>query len=224
MLGGDNVDLALAHTAEQRINGNGSTKKLSASSLSQLIQQTRLAKELLLSEHAPESAKVTVLGSGARLIGGAKSCELSKQEVHDIALDGFFPLIDIQARPNKRRSAMVEFGLPYAADPAVSKHLAEFIGEHQSACRDALGGTDDDQNIAIPDAVLFNGGVFNSPALKARSLAVLSAWRKKPVIALDNNNPDLAVAQGAVAYAKARRGAQLKIGGGSDIFPCPRRR
>jgi len=217
MLGGDNVDLALAHTVEQYINGKQSGKKLSAASLSQLIQQTRKAKERLLGENPPESAKVTLLGSGARLIGGAKSHDLAQQEVRDIALDGFFPLIDINEHPAKRRSGVVEFGLPYAPDPAVSKYLAQFIIEHQIACKDALAWEENSKNssAAIPDALLLNGGVFNSPALNERAQAVLSQWRNEPVIALENNTPNLAVAQGAVAYAKARRGAQLKIGGGS---------
>ncbi|GAA3918948.1 Hsp70 family protein [Litoribacillus peritrichatus] len=217
MLGGDNVDLALAHMAEQQINsaGSGTPKKLSAASLSQLIQQTRKAKELLLSDQAPESAKVTVLGSGAKLIGGSKSCLLTQSQVRKVALDGFFPEIPFEDRPNKRRSAVVEFGLPYASDPAVSKHLAEFIGQHEAACREALGLNEDDAQNPVPDAVLFNGGVFNSPTLTERSLSVLSHWRQTPILHLDNQNPDLAVAKGAVAYAKARRGAQLKIGGGS---------
>jgi molecular chaperone DnaK (HSP70) len=214
MLGGDNVDLALAHIAEKNINGDRSAKKLSAASLSQLIQQTRIAKELLLSDNAPDKAKVTVLGSGARLIGGAKSCELSQQEVRNIALDGFFPIVDFSERPLARRSGVVEFGLPYASDPAVSKYLAEFIADHQSVCNAAL---DIDSTLLnpVPDAVLFNGGVFNSPVLSERSLDVLGKWRGQPVTRLENNNPNLAVAQGAVAYAKALRGAQLKIGGGS---------
>ncbi|MEH6451753.1 MAG: Hsp70 family protein [Psychromonas sp.] len=221
MLGGDNVDLALAHIAEGKINGGKSApKKLSAASLSQLIQQTRKAKELLLGENAPDSAKVTVLGSGAKLIGGAKSCELTKQAVRDIALDGFFPKISFDQRPQKRSSGVVEFGLPYAADAAVSKHLAAFIADHQLACNDALGievSNSTDQHLinAVPDAVLFNGGVFNSAVLSERSIEVLSGWRGEAVKKLENNNPNLAVAQGAVAYCKARRGAQLKIGGGS---------
>ncbi|MFT6985452.1 MAG: molecular chaperone DnaK (HSP70) [Psychromonas sp.] len=217
MLGGDNVDLALAHIAEGLINGEASSnKKLSAASLSQLIQQTRKAKELLMGENAPDSAKVTVLGSGAKLIGGAKSCELSKQAVRDIALEGFFPNISFDQRPLKRRSAVVEFGLPYAADPAVSKHIAEFIADHQIACEDALAIAPTQSGThAIPDAVLFNGGVFNSAVLSERTIELLSAWRGNAVNRLENNHPNLAVAQGAVAYAGARRGAQLKIGGGS---------
>ncbi|MFT7054033.1 MAG: hypothetical protein ACJAU1_001591, partial [Psychromonas sp.] len=194
--------------------------KLSAASLSQLIQQTRKAKELLMGENAPESAKVTVLGSGAKLIGGAKSCDLTKLAVRDIALDGFFPKISFDQRPLKRRSAVVEFGLPYAADPAVSKHIAEFIADHQIACEDALAidatqSVDQQWTQAVPDAVLFNGGVFNSEVLSERTIELLRSWRGGAVKRLENKHPNLAVAQGAVAYAKARRGAQLKIGGGS---------
>jgi len=214
MLGGDNVDLALAHTVEQKINGDRPAKKLSTSSLSQLIQQTRKAKEKLLGNNPPENTKVTLLGSGARLIGGAKSYLLQQQEVSDIALDGFFPVININEQPVKRRSAVVEFGLPYAPDPAVSKYLAQFILEHQSACHDAINSTQPEE-IATPDALLLNGGVFNSPALNERAQKVLSEWKTGNITLLENSRPDLAVAQGAVAYAKARRGAQLKIGGGS---------
>ncbi len=213
MLGGDNIDLALAHIAEQRIVKGG--KRLNAANLSQLIQQTRKAKEALLAEAPPEKVKVTVLGSGSRLIGGAKSCVLSREEVRALALDGFFPAIDFSERPSKRQSAVLEFGLPYAADPAVSKHLAEFIAQHHQACRAALPNISEDQP-AVPDAVLFNGGVFNSPALTQRALAVLSSWgHNEAVTQLENSHPDLAVAHGAVAYSMARHGAQLKIGGGS---------
>ncbi len=213
MLGGDNLDLALAHSAEQRlVTGN---KKLSAAALSQLIQQTRKAKELLLSENAPDTASVTVLGSGSRLIGGAKTCELGKDEVRQLALEGFLPEIDFDERPSQRKSAVVEFGLPYAADPAISKHLAAFLGQHDLACRKALRMSADDERPAVPAALLLNGGVFNSHALSERVIKVFANWRDEPVTQLDNPSPDLAVAYGAVAYGKARRGAQLKIGGGS---------
>lgn len=218
MLGGDNVDLTLAHKVENDLaSSTEQNKNLSAASLSQLIQQTRKAKELLLGKDAPESAKVTLLGSGARLIGGAKSVLLSKQEVREIALEGFFPIVNFDSRPQNRRSGVVEFGLPYAPDPAVSKYLAEFIADHQEVCKQALGLeiTDNSHAVAVPDAVLFNGGVFNSSVITSRALDLLALWRGKSVHMLENQTPDLAVSKGAVAYAKARRGAQLRIGGGS---------
>ncbi|ELA8122202.1 Hsp70 family protein [Vibrio parahaemolyticus] len=211
MLGGDNLDLALAHLAESRFNQN---KKLTAASLTKLIQQTRKAKENLLSTSAPEEVKITMLGSGSKLLGGTKSIALSKQEVHQIALDGFFPLSDFSEVPDKRRSAVVEFGLPYVADPAVSKHVAEFLTQHQQVSRAALGIEDDKQN-AIPVGLLLNGGVFNSDLVTERVTTLLSDWRGAPVTGLDNPHPDWSVALGAVAFGKARRGAQLKIGGGA---------
>ncbi|EHK0034197.1 hsp70 family protein [Vibrio parahaemolyticus] len=211
MLGGDNLDLALAHLAESRFSQN---KKLTAASLTKLIQQTRKAKENLLSTSAPDEVKITMLGSGSKLLGGTKSIALSKQEVHQIALDGFFPLSDFSEVPDKRRSAVVEFGLPYVADPAVSKHVAEFLTQHQQVSRSALGIEDDKQN-AIPVGLLLNGGVFNSDLVTERVTTLLSDWRGAPVTVLDNPHPDWSVALGAVAFGKARRGAQLKIGGGA---------
>ncbi|MCG7498780.1 hsp70 family protein [Vibrio sp. Of7-15] len=212
MLGGDNLDLALAHLAEQRLSGS---KKLSASALTKLIQQTRKAKERLLAEDAPETSKITMLGSGSKLIGGTKSVEITREEVHAIALDGFFPKTEFSEHPNQRQSAVVEFGLPYAADPAISKHLAQFIDTHGSVCRDALGFEENDPRPAIPAGVLLNGGVFNSPLLSQRALENFSHWKGDNVTNLENPHPDLSVAYGAVAYGKARHGAQLKIGGGS---------
>ncbi|HDM8155442.1 TPA: hsp70 family protein [Vibrio harveyi] len=216
MLGGDNLDLALAHLAESRLSQNKGeqSKKLTAASLTKLIQQTRKAKENLLSASAPEEVKITMLGSGSKLLGGTKSIGLSKQEVHQIALDGFFPLSDFSEVPDKRRSAVVEFGLPYVADPAVSKHVAEFLTQHQQVARAALGIEDDKQN-AIPVGLLLNGGVFNSELVTERVTTLLSDWRGAPVTVLDNPHPDWSVALGAVAFGKARRGVQLKIGGGA---------
>ncbi|WED20554.1 hsp70 family protein [Vibrio sp. JC009] len=211
MLGGDNLDLALAHLAEQRLSKE---KKLNASNLTKLIQQTRKAKENLLAPDAQESVKITMLGSGSRLLGGTKSIAVSKEEVHKIALDGFFPLTALDELPDKRKSAVVEFGLPYVADPAVSKHIAEFLQQHQSVSQNALGITDSTQP-AVPVGLLLNGGVFNSELVTERVTKLLSGWNNNPVSVLSNPHPDLSVALGAVAFAKARRGAQLKIGGGS---------
>ncbi|KJY84851.1 molecular chaperone DnaK [Vibrio galatheae] len=211
MLGGDNLDLALAHLAEQRFN---QSKKLTAASLTKLIQQTRKAKESLLSSDAAQEVKITMLGSGSKLLGGTKSIALSKQEVHQIALDGFFPLSDFSQTPDKRRSAVVEFGLPYVADPAVSKHIAEFLHQHQHVSYAALKQQDTTKP-AIPVGLLLNGGVFNSDLVTERVTQLLGNWRGSDITVLDNPHPDWSVALGAVAFSKARRGAQLKIGGGA---------
>ncbi len=210
MLGGDNMDLALAHRLEQQLGG----ERLSAAALSQLIQQCRLAKERLLAPEAPERTTVTVLGAGARLIGGARSVEVTREQVQELVVDGFLPKVGPDEPPHKRRGAIVEFGLPYAADPAISRQLAAFLTQHAQACREALGERAGD-GLPLPDAVLLNGGVFQSEALSSRLLAILADWRGAPLRQLANIEPTLAVARGAVAYAMARRGQGLRIGGGS---------
>ena len=128
MLGGDNIDLTLAMLSEQRLN---KSEKLNAASMSKLIQQTREAKESLLRRRCKRSAQVTMLGSGSKLVSGTKSVKLSREEVQQIVLDGFFPLSTPEEFPHKKRGAVVEFGLPYASDAAISRHLAEFLDEQE---------------------------------------------------------------------------------------------
>ncbi|MBI5443858.1 MAG: Hsp70 family protein, partial [Deltaproteobacteria bacterium] len=159
MLGGDNMDLALAHLAERRVDGS---ERLGAASFSQLVQQCRGAKERFLGPQAPERTTVTVLGSGSRLIGGARSAELSREDVAALVLEGFFPAAALDERPRKVRSGLVEFGLPYAADPAVTRHLAAFLAAHAEASRAALAEAGVEPEDPIPEAVLLNGGVFRS--------------------------------------------------------------
>jgi molecular chaperone DnaK (HSP70) len=212
MLGGDNMDLTLAHTVERRLTEG----RLNAASLSQLVQQCRSAKERLLAPAAPERTTVTVLGAGSRLIGGARSAELTRDEVRTLIVDGFLPVVDSAARPQGRRGGIVEFGLPFAADPAISRHIAAFLNDHAQAARGALGDRSPPPDVLpIPDAVLLNGGVFHSAALTERLLDILAAWRGAAPHRLRNEQPDLAVARGAVAYGLARRGQGLRIGGGS---------
>ncbi len=209
MLGGDNIDLALAHLAESRLRIDA--KKLSTADLSQLLEQCRVAKERLLADDAPEQMPVTLLGGGSRLIGGSRGTILSRAEVREIALDGFLPLSGLQDLPDKKRSGVVEFGLPYAAEPAISKHIAAFLQLHAQAARAALG-----HDGIAPDALLLNGGVFRSPALVQRMIDLLTHWRAgRPPLPLDNRHPELAVAYGAVSYAIARQEKKLKIGGGA---------
>ena len=144
MLGGDNMDLALAHRAERALaEGAGQGEgKLSAARLSQLVQRCRVAKELLLGQDAPEQTSVTLLGAGARLVGGARSVTLTRAEVQQGVVDGFVPLLPASERPRKRSSGLVEFGLPYPADPAITRHLAAFLAHHAVAARAALGDQD----------------------------------------------------------------------------------
>lgn len=214
MLGGDNMDLALAHVAEGQLVTPGAP--LSAASLSQLMQQCRAAKERLLSPDAPEKTTVTILGTGAKLIGGARATELCRDAVHCMLLDGFLPATSLDELPQRTRRGIVEFGLPFVADPAISRHVAAFLTLHAQASRDALGErAPADNSIPIPDAILLNGGIFNSTLLSQRLLDILAGWRGAPLQQLQNAHPDLAVARGAVAYAMARHGAGVRIGGGS---------
>lgn len=204
MLGGDNMDLALAHLAEARLDSAAGEipARLSASQLSQLVERCRATKERLLAADAPASAQVTLLGAGSRLVGGARSVMLGREEVERIVVDGFFPQVAATELPRRERaSGLVAFGLPYASDPAVTRHIAGFLQQHASA--------------GWPDALLLNGGVFRADAIAARLHATLGAWRGAPLQTLHNADPDVAVARGAVAYALARRGLAPKIGGGS---------
>ncbi|CAG2144510.1 Hsp70 family protein [Cupriavidus numazuensis] len=214
MLGGDNMDLALAHVVEARL---GPTQaRLSASGLSQLVARCRAAKEQLLSAQAPDAVTVTLLGAGSKLIGGARSVEVTRQEVEQLVVDGFFPKVASTERPGRARGAIVEFGLPYASDPGVTRHVAAFLSQHAAQSRVALDQphTGDDA-LPMPDTLLLNGGVFRAEALASRIADTLGTWRGSPMNVLHNADPDVAVARGAVAYARARAGQAPRIGGGS---------
>ena len=201
ILGGDNMDLALAHLVETRMAaGSEGGMKLSAARLSQLMERCRAAKELLLSSDAPDKASVTLLGAGSRLIGASRSADITREEVAAMVVDGFFPKVELSEVARKGRAGIVEFGLPYAQDAAITRHLASFLQQHQGA---------------LPDTLLLNGGVFRADALARRLAETLAHWRGAPLTILHNDNPDVAVARGAVAYALARRGQAPRIGGGS---------
>ncbi|MET0543362.1 MAG: Hsp70 family protein [Variovorax sp.] len=203
MLGGDNMDLALAHLAETRLAAAAGGQRLEPGALSQLIDRCRAAKERLLARGATESVAVTLLGAGSRLVGGARTVDLGRDEVERLVIDGFFPRIAANELPRHERvgSGLVEFGLPYAREPAVTRHLAAFLQEHRGA--------------AWPDAVLLNGGVFRAHAIATRLHETLEDWRGAAVKLLHNVDPDIAVARGAVAYALARRGLAPKIAAGA---------
>jgi len=218
MLGGDNMDLALAHLVEARfVQAQGPAQaRLSAASLSQLVARCRVAKEQLLSAQAPDSVTVTLLGTGSRLIGGARSVEVTRQEIEELVVDGFFPRVSSSERPGRARGAIVEFGLPYASDPAVTRHVASFLSQHAAQSRAALDVPQaQDDALPMPDTLLLNGGVFRAEALAGRIADTLGTWRGAPLQVLHNADPDVAVARGAVAYARARAGQAPRIGGGS---------
>ncbi len=208
LLGGDNIDIALAHLVESRLQSDQS--RLSAADFFQLIEQCRGAKERLLAEDAPEQQTVTLLRVGSKLVGGSRSTVLTQDEVKGIALDGFFPLTQLDDLPDRKRSGVVEFGLPYAAEPAISKHIAAFLDLHKIASQEALQGTG-----TVPDAILLNGGLFRSQAVTQRIVELCTSWRSKPLRLLENNHPELSVAYGAVSYGIARHNKKLTIAGGA---------
>lgn len=216
ILGGDNLDLALAQHLESRLAGEGG--KLPPRRWDALWRQCRQVKETLLAEGAPESLSVSVAGGGSRLIGGALQCEVAREEAEKLLLDGFFPITPLEDRPQRQASGFQEFGLPFATDPGVTRYLAEFLRVHQET------GADWDQKqgaaaSARPDIVLFNGGVFGSPAIRQRVLDCLQNWFPgesgdwSPVV-LDNKRLDLAVARGAAYFGMVRRGQGVRISSG----------
>ncbi len=214
------MDLALAHLVEARLSAadgqDAKSMRLSAGRLSQLLERCRTAKEQLLAADAPDKTSVTLLGAGSSLVGGARSVELTRNDVERIIADGFFPMVAATEQAQQRRSGIVEFGLPYAADPAISRHLASFLAQHAPAARAALGElAPDEGTLAVPDTLLLNGGVFRAPILAQRLENTVSTWRGKPLRLLHNENPDVAVARGAVSYSRALEGFAPKIGGGS---------
>ncbi|HZQ54425.1 MAG TPA: Hsp70 family protein [Bryobacteraceae bacterium] len=208
VLGGDNMDLAVARYAEQQFGQKGT--KLDAIQFHSLWQQCRAAKEVLLSSEA-KSAKdqpLTILGRGTGVVGGTIRGKITRDEVRQLLLDGFFPAVGADAAPQRqRRAALMEVGLNYASDPAITKHLAQFL-------RNA--------GAARPTHLLLNGGVLQAGAIEHRLFEVLNNWLKEaganPVTELvsETKHADLmhAVALGAAYYGLARTGRGVRIRGG----------
>jgi molecular chaperone DnaK (HSP70) len=200
LLGGDNLDLTLARRAEQRMVARAG-KKLDALQWHGLVHACRLAKEAILADGGPERVPITVQSRGARLLGGALRDEVTRDEVIEVLEGGFFPEVARDAAPARTRGGLQELGLPYAADPAVTRHLAAFLARHGAA---------------RIDAVLFNGGAMTPPSLRRRVLALLGRWQDgAPPRELPAVTPELAVAQGAAYYGLVRRGLATRIKGGT---------
>ena len=216
LLGGDNIDLALARHLEQQLAGQG--KKLDALQLNALWQQCRLAKERLLAEDANRGEHpVTILGKGTGLVGGTIKTKLLLEDVNRVLLDGFLPLVTSEEMPQRRRMGLAELGLPYAADVAITRHLARFLrqqaaaSEHGSVRRGPSG-------LACPTHVLFNGGVLRSPVVRDRMIEALNNWLRAegmaPIQPLLGEDLMHAVARGAAYYGMARAGRGVRIRGG----------
>jgi molecular chaperone DnaK (HSP70) len=199
LLGGDNMDLALAHNAAAKL------PKLDNLQFHALWQQCRLAKENLLSNDEAAEAPLTILGRGSSLIGGTIKGKLVREDVEHLLVDGFFPVVKSDDMPNRtRRAGLVEVGLPYETDAAITRHLARFLRR---------GGS-----LTCPTHVLFNGGVFRAAHLRARVLEVLNQWlaaeNRPPAQPLDGEDLMHAVARGAAYYGRARQGRGIRIRGG----------
>lgn len=213
LLGGDNMDLALAHAVAADWACRGI--KLDSGQMLLLWHSCRAAKELLFSEPERTSAPVMVLGRGSRVIGGTLQGDLTREQLEQVLLEGFFPVCPADAEPLRRRAVgLQEIGLPYAADPAISKHLAAFLRRNAEVLAQKTGSKSRGK-VAQPTAVLFNGGVFKAAVLRQRLQEILNRWSGQPVRELPAVDLDLAVARGAAYYGLVRRGRGVRIRGGT---------
>lgn len=208
LVGGDNMDLALAHLTASLLAERG--QQLDPWQSVALWHSCRAAKESLLGAKPPQRQPIAVLGRGSRLIKGAVSMELERAQVEGLLLEGFFPRCELGERPARRRaSGFLELGLPFEADTAITRHLAAFLAAH--------GGEQGDSTAAVrPTHVLFSGGVFQAGLFRQRLLEVLASWFAQPPALLPGLH-DLhhAVARGAAVYALAKEGRGIRIRGGT---------
>ncbi len=211
LLGGDNMDLALAHVAATRLKAaSPGAKDLDPWQSRALWLQCRTAKEALLADPTRKTAEVVVLGRGTKLIGNTMKTELTQEDVQAICVNGFFPACAASTKPQRRRGAgLAELGLPYEPDAAITKHLAAFLTK-----QDTADGVKD--GFARPTAVLFNGGVFKGGVLRTATVDALKSWLGgAPLEVLEGEDLDLAVARGAAYYGLVRRGKGVRVRGGT---------
>jgi hypothetical protein len=221
LLGGDNMDLALAYRVRQKIEAGG--KEIDRWQMNALTHACRQAKERMLNDAGVSSAPIAVAGRGSNLLGGGIRTELTKDELAATLLEGFFAVVESSARPAPRaRAALTQMGLPYASDAAITKHLASFLGRQAGATSKlpgfaAKGGAA--AHLLHPTALLFNGGVLKGEAIRERIVDMLNDWLESdgapPVRVLGSVDLDLAVAKGAAAYGLAKHGRGFRIRGGT---------
>ncbi|EAQ77779.1 hsp70 family protein [Blastopirellula marina] len=206
ILGGDNLDLTLATYLEQRLTSGG---KLSPGDWSTLVRRCRVAKEEMLTNNAPDEITINLPSGGSKLIGGGRQATLTKSEIEQVLVDGFLPAGTIDTPLEKRSSGFQEFGLPFANDPAITRHLSAFLRNHHHVV--------EEESVAVrPDIVLFNGGFFESSRLRRKLIDEITAWflptdPQFQLQILDNDRLDLAVARGAAYYGLVRRGEGVRI-------------
>ncbi|MBN3755543.1 Hsp70 family protein [Paraburkholderia sp. Tr-20389] len=225
LLGGDNMDLALAHVVARKLASQGT--QADPWQLRALTYACRGAKETLLSDPSTDTVPLVVPSRGSKLIGGSIRTELTRDELTQTILEGFFPQVDASARPVARtRAGLTQLGLPYAQDAGVTRHLAAFLGRQVAALAELQGMQGSGQQpleanttFLHPTAVLFNGGVFKSPLLVERIMSTLNGWLAAdggaPARLLEGADLDLAVARGAAYYGYVKRGRGVRIRGGT---------
>jgi len=220
LLGGDNMDLALAHTLNQKLTAEG--KKLDPWQFNALTYGCRQAKETLYGDAKLDKVPISIPGRGSSLIGGTLRTELSREELSRLLTDGFFPVTPVTELPRTaRRTGLAQMALPYAQDAGVTRHLAAFLTRQAQALASSpdapvnVGG----KAFLHPTAVLFNGGVFKAGPLKARVMEVLNSWLTADGGSLakemEGADLDLSVARGAAYYGWVRQGHGLRIRGGT---------
>ena len=222
LLGGDNMDLALARVLQQRLEASG--HRIDIWQLQGLWHQCRVAKEKLFESPKAHNLPVTLLGKGTKLIGGTIKTELTRADLDQVLVQGFFPKVASGESPaRQRRAGFQELGLPYAADPAITKHLARFLLEQVRNSPEAAGIRRGDSGLACPTHILFNGGVMKAAVLRDRVVEVLNSWLRQEgfqVLGAEQilEAPDLehAVARGAAYYGMARRGRGVRIRSGAS--------
>ena len=219
LLGGDNMDLALAYTVKAKLDAEG--KSLQPWQFQALTHSCRDAKEKLLNNSEMENYPLVIANRGSSLIGGTLRTELTRDEVNHVLVEGFLPHIPASARPVVRaRTGLRTSGLPYAQDAGITRHLAAFLAKQQNATVELEGiNLAENATFIHPTAVLFNGGVLKASALANRLMAVLNSWlqaEQAPAARLlTGNDLDLAVARGAAYYGFVRKGKGVRIKGGA---------
>jgi hypothetical protein len=222
LLGGDNMDLALARLLQQRLEASG--QRIDIWKLHGLWHQCRIAKEKLFDSPTTTSEAITLLGKGTKLIGGTIKTELSREDLNKVLVEGFFPQTTSDQMPaRQRRVGFQELGLPYAADAAITKHLARFLTEQVRSSPEAAATRTGRSGLACPTHILFNGGVMKAELLRDRVVEVLNGWLQQegfdalgPEHVLETADLELAVARGAAYYGKARRGRGVRIRSGAS--------
>ncbi len=219
LLGGDNMDLALAYTVKAKLEKDG--QRLQPWQVQALTHSCREAKEKLFNDEMLESLPLVIASRGSSLIGGTLRAELTRAEVQQVLVEGFFPQVSASDRPITRtRTGLRTTGLPYAQDAAITRHLAAFLAKQQHATSDLADvNLPEHATFLHPTAVLFNGGVFKAKALAERFMSVLNAWlaaeQAPEARLLSGADLDLAVARGAAYYGFVRKGKGVRIKGGT---------